>query len=237
MRHLLLAATLSVIPGLAWASDEGNCYNALKLSEGFNPGLARISAAEPKTFFRQNRSSGKSCPSEAAACKGKAYLIPGDEVFAGPPQGDYICAAKLGAKGRVTTGWLRKADLAAAPDAAITSNDWLGTWQAPEQKIVVKKGRKPGTLAFDATATFGALDPERVKRGAVNIGDFNAEWKPNGDYMAFAIGDKGTLPIEQGEEYGCKVHLLRIGAYLVAEDNSQCGGVNVSFTGVYTRKK
>lgn len=228
---------LLLVPGAAFAEDDGNCYNPLKLSEGFNPTLATVSSTEPKTFFRRNRSSDKSCPSEGATCRSKAYLVPNDQIFAGLAQGDYLCVAKVSPKGRVTTGWLRKGDVAPVQTPAITTADWLGTWTAPEQKIVITRGKRAGPLSFDASATFGALDPERVKRGAVNMGDFAAEWKPEGAFLAFAIGDKGAVSLDKGEEYSCKVHMLRVGPSLIVEDNGTCGGLNVSFTGVYAKKK
>ncbi len=33
----------------------------------------------------------------------------------------------------------------------------------------------------------------------------------------------------------CRVKLWRLGSYLVAADNVRCGGMNVTFTGVYRR--
>ena len=44
------------------------------------------------------------------------------------------------------------------------------------------------------------------------------------------------LPVETGRQGGeCKVWMRRLGPYLVASDNLSCGGMNISFTGVYTK--
>jgi hypothetical protein len=37
---------------------------------------------------------------------------------------------------------------------------------------------------------------------------------------------------EGNDAYSCKVDLLRRGPYLVARDNSYCGGMNVRFSGI-----
>ncbi|MCA1633634.1 MAG: hypothetical protein LC802_07935 [Acidobacteria bacterium] len=39
------------------------------------------------------------------------------------------------------------------------------------------------------------------------------------------------------EEDSCRVTLRLVGDYLVASDNSECGGMNVRFDGVYRRKQ
>ncbi len=39
----------------------------------------------------------------------------------------------------------------------------------------------------------------------------------------------------EADELDCKVAFVLLDKYLVATDNNQCGGVNVSFSGVYSR--
>ncbi|MBV9076797.1 MAG: hypothetical protein JO048_04870, partial [Methylobacteriaceae bacterium] len=84
-------------------------------------------------------------------------------------------------------------------------------------------------------ATWGAFDPGRARRGAVNVGEIEAEWAPAGPTLAFALAEAGPVPVAQGDEADCKVWLARLGPYLVVADNLRCGGANVSFRGVYRR--
>ena len=42
---------------------------------------------------------------------------------------------------------------------------------------------------------------------------------------------------EGNDESSCVVKLRRRGPYLVASDNGNCGGLNVSFNGIYTKAK
>ena len=92
---------------------------------------------------------------------------------------------------------------------------------------------------LDGDATWGAGDPDRVKRGGVNIGDFSATVALAGGHLAFLVGDEGKpLPYDAkraSDEMLCGLRLWRTGPYLVVADNLQCGGHNVTFTGVYRR--
>jgi hypothetical protein len=94
-------------------------------------------------------------------------------------------------------------------------------------------------MVLDGDATFGADDPARVQRGAVNTGDFSAIVAPASGYLGFLIGDKGeALPFDAQlakEKAMCGLRMWRTGPYLVVADNLQCGGNNVTFTGVYRR--
>lgn len=54
--------------------------------------------------------------------------------------------------------------------------------------------------------------------------------------LSFAMSEKGTLPLAKGGEFDCKVWMRRVGPWLVVDDNLACGGLNVSFRGVYRRE-
>jgi hypothetical protein len=75
-----------------------------------------------------------------------------------------------------------------------------------------------------------------VKRGTVNTGEISAAVMPAGDRLSFAMGAGDTLPVDKGGESDCKVWMQRVGPWLIVNDNSNCGGFNVSFRGFYTRK-
>src|SRR5262249_40449274 len=101
--------------------------------------------------------------------------------------------------------------------------------------FTVKAG-KAGALRIEGDATFGAKDPARVRRGAVNMGSIEGEVTPAGDRLSFAMGDGATLPVDKGDEFGCKGGMRRGGPWLIVNDNNNCGGFNVTFGGLYTRR-
>jgi hypothetical protein len=78
-----------------------------------------------------------------------------------------------------------------------------------------------------------------VKRGGVNVGDFEVEVPIADGVVAFAMDDDGTtkpFDFKRGDNDDiCRIKLWRLGPYLVAADNVRCGGMNVSFTGVYRK--
>lgn len=51
-----------------------------------------------------------------------------------------------------------------------------------------------------------------------------------------AKGSDATLPVDKGGEFDCQVWMPRLGPWLIVDDNTNCGGLNVTFRGVYRRK-
>jgi hypothetical protein len=147
----------------------------------------------------------------------------------------FVCATYVNAKGIERSGWLPADAVAYDNEKTIASADWLGRWIRDEADISVKAG-KAGALLIKGDATYGAGDPDRVKRGAVNTGTIEGEVTPAGDSLSFAMSGDATLPVDKGGEYDCQVWMRRFGSWLIVDDNSHCGGLNVTFSGVYRRK-
>jgi len=134
------------------------------------------------------------------------------------------------------------AGMAAAKDKqGVGPGAWLGAWSAgPEQDIEIGL-TADGFMVIDGFASWGASDPQRVERGAINIGEFSArvpvQWidRRKGK-LDFALSPDGSTvrPAVAGE-YDCVVVLFLAGDRLRAEDNGMCGGHNVTFNGDYTR--
>jgi hypothetical protein len=213
----------------------GDCTGFSSASEGFDVALGRIGAGAPRTYFVRNASDAKGCPNAAKACRAKAFLVPGDRVILGRTSGSFVCADFIGRKGMTRSGWLPADAVIMETHPPISLDDWLGQWSQIEATITIKRGKKPGELSVAGDATWGALDPDRVKRGAVHVGSIEGAVSPNGADLSFAMGEGATLPVDKGEESDCKVWMHRIGPYLLVKDNNNCGGMNVSFWGIYTR--
>lgn len=234
-RGPILLALLAVASGDARA-EENTCRSAPSLSAGPALALGRVSAPG-RTAFVKDGLARAGCPDAGPACRERAYLVAGDAVILAERRGAFLCATYRGAKdddvGR--TGWIPADSVVVESLAPVSREDWLGTWKRAEAEIRVTPGTKPGTLAFGGEATWGLGDPERVRRGGIHMGDFAGTAAPVGDAVSFAVGDRDTLPVQQGGEYDCKLWLRRVGPWLVVDDNLACGGVNVTFRGVYRR--
>ena len=238
MRKLVAVWATLVVCAPALAAGPVQCGGWEDLEPATKIALAAVSGSGRVNFVKSDAEQA-GCPGAQPACIRKGFVVGGDEVIVSAQEGAYSCAQYVSAKGLETTGWLPAAMLAplraSGPYAA---GDWLGTWSGnPEQSITIKPGKGAGGLVAHGDATWGSLDPERVKRGGVNIGEFDAALRAGGDGVSFAIGDKGeTLAYDKGEEFTCKVRMRRLGPFLMVQDNRQCGGNNVSFTGNYRRK-
>ncbi len=199
--------------------------------------VATVTDAVPRVYFVKNRSDRPNCPADARACRGRAFLVPGNPVIVSGTHAKFSCVTYLGRRGSAQSGWIPSATLRMqASRTSWAPADWSGTWTAPEQLITIKPGRD-GALDVDGSATFGALDRERVRRGAVNVGGISGSAKPEGAILAFTMaGDGKTLPYDAGQESDCRIRLRLVGPYLLAEDNNDCGGFNVSFSRLYRRK-
>lgn len=237
MLVLLAAATGGARAQDRQASAKNECRRTPSLSEGPALGFGRITASG-RTAFVKDGLEKRGCPDASAECRERAYLVTGDPVILGERRGAFLCATYRSAKdddvGR--TGWIPAEAVAVEPAASVAVEGWLGTWKQAEAQIRVTRGDKAGTLAVAGDATWGAGDPDRVHRGGIHIGEMSGTVVPVGDTASFAMGENGTLPVQKGGETDCKVWLRRLGPWLVVDDNLACGGLNVSFRGVYRRE-
>ena len=191
------------------------------------PGQARV------PFLKEDCTSTK-----AGACQSKAFVMPGDVVVVGQVFDAAACAVFVNAKGQVTTGLLPNDRLqASTPRPKTDASALVGTWARTEAEIVVKPKGRGGVLSFVGNATYGALDKGRVARGAVNMGEFDFDWQPKANSLDISIN--GSKPLARDakgvDDTDCAVAMIALGPYLVVEDNRNCGGMNVSFTGIYRR--
>lgn len=158
------------------------------------------------------------CPN-GANCRKKAYVVGGDEILTAGTYGEFVCAWYQPEKGSETVGWIRMDDVRPGyGDEGPAS--WTGKWVFAENDLTI----------------------ESIAEGQLSVKG-NAFWKGVGDNIHIGeVDDNGTpsdhtLSLGGEDKYDCRVKMTRIGKYLVVSDNKQCGGVNVSFDGVYLRKK
>jgi hypothetical protein len=236
-RNVAVAAFLTAASAAgAQETSENLCRQAPRLSEGAACGPGRIVGAGRVRFVRDGLAR-KGCPGADPACAARGYLVPGDRVVLGERRKGYVCATFPQMKtGLDTTGWLPEAAVAPELASPVTREAWLGVWRRVEARIAIEAGAEPGTVAIDGSATWGAGDPERAQRGSVHLGEIGGTVAPADGALSFAMGEKGTLPLAKGGEFDCKVWMRRVGPWLVVDDNLACGGLNVSFRGVYRRE-
>lgn len=201
--------------------------------------LARVVTKEARVnFVAGHGERTPTCPSAARACQQNAYVVPGDEVLVGATDGRYVCALFKSQQAIETTGWLPRTALEVVSPRAAPARQWDGTWRRDRDAQIVLKSHDDDVAAA-GDATWGGHDPQRVRRGGVHVGVLNGKGRPRGQTLAIGYDpDRSGFPPAQDETPdGCAAKLELLGRYLMVEDNGMCGGLNVSFTGIYVRTK
>ncbi|MGY3448692.1 hypothetical protein [Bradyrhizobium sp. USDA 4353] len=215
------------------ATDPANC-TGIGWDDARPLTVARV-AAQPRVNFVKSPYDddfkAASCPAATDACRKKSYLVSHDWVLVGRTRGDFTCVTYQppGAKSQTwTRGWLPRTALApVAPMAAPALADWTGTWVHPGGQLTIKPAGE-GRLKIEGDQVVPAGRD-------LNNGSIAATVQPKGGVIAFV--EDGSTPFEQpnaGDE--CRMRLQRIGALLLVEDNNDCGGAGVTFTGLYRRR-
>lgn len=201
------------------------------------------------------------CPALRAACKARGYLVPGDIAVAAYTIGSFTIVDFVGPNGAVTDGAIESRLLERIETPKPTPQDWTGDWQdTDEQNIEISQTSDPSVLAFLGNALWGTHDPERVRNGGVHVGSFAAYVRPAGEWGGFTadLGGEGEadfkfpeiaaqkdlssdwahrfpLPADNADGV-CRASFRLLGPYRIAYTPLfVCGGMNVTFTGVFRR--
>ncbi len=227
------------------AAKDALCFGVpvLNVDPAVEPRLKVVASGADRVPFVKGSDRAANCPDMSAACAAKAFVVAGNPVIVTGQDGDFSCATFTGTAPRTTStsGWLPQARLkdAAPADPINAATAWAGAWRSGDEKQITIRSESGNRIAIQGDATFGGDDPGRVQRGAVNSGQISATVPVANSTAAFAMDDDGsTKPFDvklpnAGDV--CRVKLWRLGSYLVAADNVRCGGMNVTFTGVYRR--
>ncbi len=222
--------TLGLLLVLCWAApragaqDEGGnpanwCRNGAFTRDASEFKTARVTGRKGTRVYFSGDEEG--CPGASAKCRQKAYLVPGNEVLTSRTFGDWVCAWFQPTRGSETVGWLPSERLSISePAARPPLGAWLGAWSFYDNSLRLSRARRAGALRVAGDATWVGVNP-----GNVHVGEVSGEAAPAGYVLTV------------GGEDDCRLTLRLVGPYLVAADNKRCGGVNVTFDGVYRRKK
>lgn len=222
--------------------------------------LVRVKSGANAQFY--SHMGDRRCPALIDSCRRRGYLVPGDIAVAAYAQGAFTIVEFTGPTGKTSEGAIESRLLERVELPNPRPQDWLGHWQdTDERDIVISKTIDRSVLGLVGHAMWGSHDPRRIKIGAVNIGDFGAYMKPTGGWGGFVadIGDANEpeyrLPAmakqeglnkdwahyfpaeaENTNSGRCRASFRLLGPYLLAYTPLYvCGGMNVTFTGVYRR--
>ncbi|SLM65058.1 putative; ORF located using Glimmer/Genemark [Dickeya aquatica] len=185
----------------------------------------KINASEGNKAYFYDDDTDKGCPANQAQCQQKAYLIEGDNVLVAQEQNGWSCVGFQGKKS-VFVGWLQSRLIEKQPTKPPVFNDWLGTWRNGENNITLTQG-KNGALRIKGRAYWhGGVSPSGEEN--VHLGSLAETAQPTGNRLEWG---------KPNEEFKCAGAMRLINGQLVVADNNECGGMNVSFSGVYRLQK
>ena len=211
----------------AQAADKHDCYNVPYADDLSNITLGVVTA--PKANFIANESDKAGCPSSSAACQRKAFVLSGNNVVIDKEgaSSSFVCAAFVGARGQETDGWLP----AASVKAVTAPPNWIGKWKRDTSANIEIKRKSASKAELSGDATWGQGE-------GTNVGDISADIDPRQTVQGFgtASDQQTQTAYGKGDKDACAVLMKQIGPYLFANDNNNCGGMNVTFGGIYVKR-
>lgn len=202
--------------------DAPFCRNGIFVDEGVEYGLARVTGRGRADLVDDNAP----CPSAAAACQTKSYLLPGNVVVTARTFGAFRCVLYRDRRNIAgTAGYLPQYRLEPLPARTVSLKDWSGKWRYADDYITIKATRDG--LEAEGEAFWPSANPAPMNaRGGIHTGSMGGVATPSGNHAAF-IDDHKI----------CEVKLTLLPPFLLARDNGSCGGANVYFRGVYMRAR
>ncbi|HEX3808940.1 MAG TPA: hypothetical protein VHW02_04505 [Rhizomicrobium sp.] len=223
------AACLAVIflaaCGSAHAADKLDC-NGIGYEAGMgNLALGTVTGA--KTNFIANQSDKPKCPSADASCTRRGYGLAGDQVVVDTDGGTkgYVCVAFIGAKGVESDGWMPVDNVKIMPAVV----NWVGKWKRDTTGEIDITKKSATTAEVSGTATYG--EEERQ-----HDGEIDAVIDSRAAFQSFATSGDKQIAFAKAGQYDCAVEMRQFGNYLYVNDNENCGGANVTFSGLYAKR-
>ena len=195
--------------------DEQSCRNGLFPTSEAKIGRAQVIGKGRLVLL----DDAPGCPAQTTKCRANTTSVAaGAELLTGHRLGAYVCAFD---PVKDNAGYVESARLKPLPvDASPPLKAWVGAWRQYDDKIELTA--KGASLVVSGEAYWPSAHAANA-----NEGDLSGTATPKGAVVVFA---------DSSDPDACRATLRLVGDVLVAADNQNCGGMNVSFSGVYRRK-
>lgn len=215
LKKLLPLLALSACPALAAA-----CPDTTDMATAQ---LAQITQKTP--LYAETTKAGEPCQ-RTGSCGSSGYLLKGDPVVLYAQKAGWACIEFTSRQGQPT---FQRAVPQKALKVIAQPNTLRGTWQYGDQSIYLRRNGDQllvrGWSQWPWLLGASAETKKRLALSGPNMGSLD---------MAAPLPDSDTIKFSSGaDENACKVSLRVLGPYLLAQDNNNCGGFNVTFSGTY----
>ncbi len=179
-------------------------------------GSVAAGAIGPGSVIHPRLDPNKDCNADSGAASACGIAVrPGTQGVELTRADGWVC---IGVPGRrpldVWYGWVPVSRWLRAPDAPTpATSSWAGVWQ--------NEGARLNITTHEARVH---IDGHAIWQGSFypRFGDLTIDGAPQGSLLMNVLGADR-----------CVVVFRRIGAYIFANDNGECGALNVTFTGLY----
>ena len=224
MRSVLVCFLAFVSFTTAFGQIEGNPENWCRQgfftrdTKEFSLGTVKVSKGAKAFFYNDFEDN---CPG-SPSCREKAYLINGNEVVINRVRSGFACAWYEPIRRQSRVGWIKESDLGITKLLPGGYRSWLGEWTHALNGIEFTENKLPGFLNVTGNATWKGLGDN------VDVGEIDGRYEPKNGVIEYSDGEG---------EYDCRAALRLLGKYLIVADNLNCGGVNVSFSEIYIKRR
>jgi hypothetical protein len=221
-KKMKLILAILFLSAQIFAQTDGNpsnsCRNGFFPRENVDFKLGKIKAkkGEKVYFYTDER---EDCPA-GNNCRKQSYVVAKQEVIVSRTLGSYACVWYQPKKGAETVGWILSNKIEYL-NLLQSVDDYAGNWIFYDNEIKITKTKTQGIFKITGTAIWKGLG-DNVHTGEL---DGNAE----------LLDFKLQYNQKDKDEYACKATFDLLGSYLIVTDNLNCGGANVTFSGVYRK--
>ncbi|UCQ29532.1 hypothetical protein DCF83_17820 (plasmid) [Edwardsiella tarda] len=216
---LIITSGYSFADAWDWTCRNGNFTSYRDDKRGFLEAKI-ISESGRAYFFKDTYPNDK-------LVKSSAYVVNGDTVIVSKEKDGWSCVLFLGSK-REYVGWVDSKEIKQIPTTMVVN--WAGVYEdLSKLKRIEIKLMANDLLKITGSAQWiggESSDGERI----IHHGEINSLSTPSDIYLPFIASD---LEYEPNPEYDCAGYMYLINGKLIVDDNGKCGGVNVTFDGVY----
>jgi len=192
------------------AHGEDWCRNGLFADDQDDLRMGRMTGAGLASFYQD---STPGCPQKGAACKRSDGLPAGAEVLVSKVRNGFACVWQS----RDASGWVPagSVDISVPVDRNPPLAAWAGDWKFFDNHLQIAVSADGRRLSVDGHAFWHGIN-------ATHEGGVQGEAAPSANHLVFRVA-----------QTKCEVRLTLVNHHLAASDSRNCGGMNVTFAGVY----
>ncbi|MDH7796260.1 MULTISPECIES: hypothetical protein [unclassified Beijerinckia] len=240
----IFAASLGIlaVSSAAQAQDADYCspFDAARQATS-SLALRTVKDEVKRLHFINSEPNKAGCPSLEASCQLPSFVVGGDRLLVSSVNAKKLaCVHYFSKAGKLSSGFVDASALNVASTSGekLSSRAGLGAWSNGNTGLIEIKPATDNYVVISGEINRG---PPSFNSGSLN-GPAFLSIKDDGKSAGYADDhyDGTTSPTSPPDtsaaSFSCKARLRLMGDFLIVDDNDNCGGHGVMFTGLYKKK-